>query len=85
LQRRLGLAAVHVDTTPGPVNAVIAHRFVTEARTIIEEQAERARLARKTDVPEQWMARYRQQSAPAPDGDADGDGHPAASSERDQE
>lgn len=85
LQRRLGLASVHVDTTPGPVNAVIAHRFVAEARTIVEEQAERARLARKTDVPEQWMARYRQQSAPAPDGDADGDGHPAASSERDQE
>lgn len=85
LQRRLGLASVHVDTTPGPVDAVIRHRFAAEARTIVEEQAERARLARKADVPEQWMARYRQESAPAPAGDADGDGPPAASSERDQE
>lgn len=85
LQRRLGLASVHIDTTPGPVDAVIRHRYAAEARTIVEEQAERARLARKADVPEQWMARYRQQPAPAPDGDADGDGHPAASSERDQE
>ncbi|PZF81802.1 PH domain-containing protein [Jiangella anatolica] len=85
VQRRLGLASVHVDTTPGPVDAVIAHRRPEEARAIAEEQAERARLARKADVPEQWMARYRQQPAPRPDGHADGDGPPAASSERDQE
>ena len=26
LQRRLGLASVHLDTTPGPVNAIAAHR-----------------------------------------------------------
>ncbi|PSL02431.1 putative membrane protein [Haloactinopolyspora alba] len=86
LQRRLGLATVRVDTTPGPVDAVIRHRYAHEARVIVRTQAERARLARKADVPEQWMSR---RQAPAgggdPDGDADGDGQQTASIERDQE
>lgn len=86
LQRRLGLASVHVDTTPGPVDATIRHRHVVEARRITEDQAERARVARKLDIPEQWMLQH---DEPRPagyhDGDADGDGHPTASSERDQE
>ncbi|WP_051426464.1 PH domain-containing protein [Jiangella gansuensis] len=84
LQRRLGLATVHVDTTPGPVDAVIRHRYVAEAREIVDGQTERSRVARKVDVPEQWMARYRY-AGPDPDGHADGDGQPTASSERDQE
>ncbi len=57
VQRRLGLATVSVDTTPGPVNAIIRHRLAPQARRIVEEQAEHARQARKADVPEQWMAR----------------------------
>lgn len=86
LQRRLGLATVHVDTTPGPVDATIRHRFVAEARHITEDQAERARLARKLDVPEQWMARHPSPTGGGePNGDADGDGPTAASIERDQE
>ena len=85
-QRRLGLATVRVDTTPGPVDAVIRHRFAEQARTIVEEQSERARLARKADIPEQWMSRRSAPPAAAgPDGDADGDGQPAASIEPDQE
>ena len=32
LQRRLGLASVHLDTTPGPVNASAAHRPAAEAQ-----------------------------------------------------
>ncbi|MBD0293090.1 MAG: PH domain-containing protein [Jiangellaceae bacterium] len=69
IQRRLALATVHVDTTPGPVDAIIRHRDQLEARRILEEQTVRARLARKADVPEQWMsvpgARRRAEEAPA--------------------
>ena len=32
LQRRLGLATVHLDTSPGPVHATAAHRPAAEAR-----------------------------------------------------
>ncbi|MGH8774267.1 MAG: PH domain-containing protein [Jiangellaceae bacterium] len=68
VQRRLGLATVHVDTTPGPVDATIRHRAAGQARRIVEEQTVRARLARRADVPEQWMAMHH-----------DGDGATAAS------
>ena len=68
VQRKLGLATVHVDTTPGPVDASIAHRPALQARRIVEEQAVRSRLARKVDVPEQWMVTHH-----------DGDGESAAS------
>jgi 5'-phosphate synthase pdxT subunit len=71
VQRRLGLATVHVDTTPGPVDAVIRHRPQSQARRIVEEQAERSRLARRADVPEQWMSKH-----------YDGDGTTAASIEQ---
>jgi putative membrane protein len=56
VQRRLALATVHVDTTPGPVDATIRHRPQEQARQIVEDQAVRSRLARKVDVPEQWMS-----------------------------
>jgi putative membrane protein len=72
VQRRLKLATVSVDTTPGPVDAVIRHRPELEARAILEAQARRARLARRVDVPEQWMAAPRV-------GVSDGDGTEAAS------
>jgi putative membrane protein len=58
VQRRLALATVHVDTTPGPVDATIRHRPQAQARQIVEEQAARSRLARKIDVPEQWMSTH---------------------------
>lgn len=56
IQRKLRLATVWVDITPGPVEAVIRHRPEQQARQILEAQAERARVARRVDVPEQWMA-----------------------------
>jgi putative membrane protein len=56
VQRRLALATVHVDTTPGPVDATIRHRPEGQARRLVEDQAFRSRLARKADVPEQWMS-----------------------------
>ena len=72
IQRRLKLATVSVDTTPGPVDAVIRHRPELQARQILEAQARRARLARRVDVPEQWMVAPRS-------GASDGDGNQAAS------
>ena len=76
VQRRLGLATVHVDTTPGPVDATIRHRPQEQARRIVEDQAQRSRLARRVDVPERWMTSHHG------DVDAnDGDGIKAASIE----
>jgi putative membrane protein len=72
IQRKLKLATVSVDTTPGPVDAVIRHRPELQAREILEAQARRARLARRVDVPEQWMVAPRS-------GASDGDGNRAAS------
>ncbi len=72
IQRRLKLATVSVDTTPGPVDAVIRHRPELEAREILEAQAQRARLARRVDVPERWMVAPR-------GGIRDGDGTQTAS------
>jgi putative membrane protein len=86
IQRRLGLGTVHVDTTPGPVNAVIRHRYAAQARMILEGQTERARVARKADVPEQWMVRGQSSTTTiGAHGNADGDGQPTASIEPDQE
>lgn len=55
LQRRLGLATAHVDTTPGPVDAVVRHRPALEAREFVRAQADRSRAARRADTPERWM------------------------------
>ena len=55
VQRRLGLATVHLDSTPGPVRPVARHRGTAEARLICQSQAERARLARSSALPERWM------------------------------
>jgi putative membrane protein len=46
LQRRLGLADVHVDTPPGPVHAVARHRPADRARGVADEQRDRAARAR---------------------------------------
>ena len=48
LQRRLGLASIHLDTTPGPVRPTAAHRGAAEARRLLDAEVERARLARST-------------------------------------
>jgi putative membrane protein len=46
LQRRLGLATVHVDTPPGPVDAAAMHRDVRQARLICLDELDAARRAR---------------------------------------
>ncbi|HYN28588.1 MAG TPA: PH domain-containing protein [Dermatophilaceae bacterium] len=46
LERRLGLAAVRLVSTPGPVGPLIEHLAVPEAHRLLAEESERARAAR---------------------------------------
>ena len=46
LQRRLGLADLHVDSPPGPVQVRARHRSAAEARALFEEEQARAKAAR---------------------------------------
>lgn len=55
LQRRLGVASLAAHSTPGPVVPRIEHLDTAVAVALLQEQAERARRARRTAVPEQWM------------------------------
>jgi putative membrane protein len=55
IRRRLGLATVHLDSTPGPVRVHAPDRDAVEARRIVEAQAERDRSARRVAGPERWM------------------------------
>nr|WP_244954254.1 PH domain-containing protein [Spelaeicoccus albus] len=56
-QRSFTLATVTFDTTSGPVSPVIKHLATDVATAFIDAQAERARGARGTAGPEQWMRR----------------------------
>jgi putative membrane protein len=47
VERALGLASFHLDSTPGPVKTRAAHRDATEAREMLDRQIERARTARQ--------------------------------------
>ena len=55
VQRRLQLATVHLDTTPGPVTAYAAHRGAVEARALVDDAVLRARTARAAAAPDRWM------------------------------
>jgi putative membrane protein len=46
LQRRLGLADLHVDSPPGPVHLMGRHRAAVEARGLLERERELSRDAR---------------------------------------
>lgn len=65
LARRLGLADLVLHTTPGPVSPRVIQAGVVEARSLFDAQSARARLARKHQTSEQWLA----QAAPSPAGD----------------
>lgn len=56
LQRRLRLASVTLDTTPGPVTVRAEHRDADEAVHMVFAEAALARRARAGAVPDQWMA-----------------------------
>jgi putative membrane protein len=55
LARWLGLASVHLDSTRGPVTIRAAHRDGTEARAMLDTQAERSRRARQVASSSRWM------------------------------
>ena len=55
VQRRLGLASFVLHSTPGPVAPRVEHLDAGVAAALLDEQAERARNARATATPEQWM------------------------------
>jgi putative membrane protein len=65
LQRRLGLADVHVDSTPGPVHLSASHRDAGEALRMVQAEIELARAARARATPERWMT-----AAPVRSGEA---------------
>jgi putative membrane protein len=48
-QRTLGLASMHVDSTPGPVRITALHRAAGDARSLAAAQADRARAARTSE------------------------------------
>ncbi|MDO5498106.1 MAG: PH domain-containing protein [Propionibacteriaceae bacterium] len=47
IQRRLGIATIHVDTTPGPVDFAIPHVSAQTARTVFEAQLPAAAYSRQ--------------------------------------
>lgn len=55
LQRRLDVASLAVHSTHGPVSPRIEHLDTAVAVALLQEQAARARHARREAVPEQWM------------------------------
>ena len=55
LQRWLHLATIEVHSTKGAVVPVAGHLDLSDAITLITEQADRAREGRKRQTPEQWM------------------------------
>ncbi|WP_461023814.1 PH domain-containing protein [Thalassiella azotivora] len=55
LQRRLDVASLVVHSTPGPVSPRVAHLDAATAGELLLEQSRRARAARSTAGPEQWM------------------------------
>ncbi len=62
LQRALGLATVHIDSTRGPVRIAAANRDGKEARATLDAEVERARAARRREGP-------MMPAAPTPGGD----------------
>lgn len=55
VQRRLGVASVVAHSTPGPVAPRVEHLDAMVASALLDEQAARARQARRAAGPEQWM------------------------------
>ena len=56
LQRRLGLASVLLDSTPGPVSVRAVHREAGSARALLETEVGLERSARAAAVPDRWLS-----------------------------
>nr|WP_202891770.1 PH domain-containing protein [Kribbella shirazensis] len=75
LQRRLGVANVHVDTPLGPTDAIALHRDQVEAAGLVQAQADRARAARRSVSAS--AAVQTQPNPPSPDGSSSSAASPA--------
>ncbi len=69
-QRSLGLASLHVDSTPGAVKITAHHRDAGEVRRIAQEQSDRAAAARAADRSLRWAAPTGDPTAPSAEADA---------------
>jgi putative membrane protein len=56
LARRFGVADLVLHTTAGPVTPRVIQASVDEARELFDQQAVRARAARRRQTSEQWLA-----------------------------
>lgn len=78
IQRRLGLADVHVDTPLGPTDAKALHQDQVAAAALVAAQADRARAARRTvSAP---VAVQTQPNPPSPEGSSSSAASPAEDS-----
>jgi putative membrane protein len=75
VQRRLGLANVHIDTPQGPTDAVALHRDLADAARLVEAQAARAREARRTTSAPAPV--HTQPNPPSPEGSSSSAASPA--------
>jgi putative membrane protein len=75
IQRRLGLADVHVDTPLGPTDAVALHQDQVLAAALVQAQADRARAARLSACAP--AAVQTQPNPPSPDGSSSSAASPA--------
>jgi putative membrane protein len=57
LQRALGVASLQVHSTRGPVDPVVPHLRVADASWLLDDQAVRARRARRVALPDRWLER----------------------------
>lgn len=55
LQRRLGLATVTLDSTPGPVSVRALHREARSARDLLTTETGLERAARAAAIPDRWL------------------------------
>lgn len=73
LQRRLGLADVHIDTTKGPVDWQVSHLDATDARDFVLSQMVRAHRARSSLTTQPEPRRLTTTTQEVPDGFAEPD------------
>ena len=55
LQRVLGVASLQVHSTRGPIDPVVPHLRLAQAAALLDDQAARARLARRLATPDRWL------------------------------
>ena len=72
LQRWQRLADLVLHSTPGPVSPKVVEMDADVARRLMDDQALRARSARRRDLPEQWLRPSRQPQITAPPPVTDG-------------